>query len=371
MLSWIEVSESAIRHNYSEFAKLYPNHIIYPVIKSEAYGAGLEKLAGIVAGLTDNIAVVSGEEALRLRKILPKHRILVLSLIDEKDLEQLLLAQIELPLYNEHYLNLLANLAHTLEIPARVHAVVDTGTHRVGFSPNDTPKLIKKLAENKNFHLAGIFSHYAASEELPEFTHLQTKRFEDTISASKKYLAKDTHIHMSCSAASAIFEMPRGSNALRLGLSLYGYWPSPLSRELNHDKITLTPSLAWKAKIIHLQELDPGETIGYGCTYEVKKRSTIATLPVGYFDGYSRQLSNLGHVLVGGKICPVRGRICMNLMMIDVSGVKDTKIGDTAVLLGKQGKEEITADSIANHLDTINYEFISRLNPLLPRVLVK
>ena len=171
--------------------------------------------------------------------------------------------------------------------------------------------------------------------------------------------------HMSCSAATVCAPLD-GFTAARLGLSLYGLHPAPKTAGI----IKLKPVLSWKTKIIQVKTVPKNTKIGYGGSYTTTEETRIAVLPVGYYDGYDRKLSNAGSVLVQGQICPVRGRICMNLMMVDITRVKTAKVGDEVVLIGKQGKNTITAEDMATLVGTINYEVVSRINPLLPRVVI-
>lgn len=369
MLTWLEISKSAILHNLNQFKKLYPQQIVIPVIKANAYGAGFEKLISVIKSKVNEISVVSTTEALIARKLLPKHRIVVLSIIDPDDLTDAIQNRIELPLYNHFWLKKIENSAKKTKRKAIVHIKIDTGTHRIGFTPKNISSIIATVTTSKHLTLKGVFSHYAASEELPDFTKQQRKKFDNIVSCLK--LPHSIQIHMACSAAGLIRENPTSCNALRLGISLYGYWPSKLARTKAPKNLTLKPAISWKTKIIHLQQIEKGESIGYGCTYKVNRFSTIATIPVGYFDGYNRLLSNNSEMLIHGKRCPVRGRICMNLIMIDVSKIKNVKIGDEVILLGTQKQQEISAEELATKSSTINYEFISRINENIPRVLVK
>lgn len=372
MLTWVEVSKKALSKNLISFQQSYPDHRIIPVIKSNAYGAGLEQVISVIAPLCAQVSVVSTTEGLLVRKLMPDHKITVLSIIDPNDLEKAIMNNLELPVYNSHWFNLIEKTTKRLGLVTRIHIKLDMGTHRIGFTPQDVISIIKRALSSKHLQLKGIFSHYAASEELPEFTKSQTALFDKTLSAIKKNLPNTSglQIHMSCSAASEIGAIPTSSNALRIGLSLYGSWPSISAKNSAPKKLELEQVLTWKTSIIHLQEVQKGDFIGYGCSYKVKNKQTIATLPLGYYDGYDRRLSNEGHVLVNGIPCPVRGRVCMNLTMIDVSDLKNPTIGGEVVLIGKQKGEEITSEKIGELTNTINYDVVSRIHPDIERTLV-
>jgi alanine racemase len=169
---------------------------------------------------------------------------------------------------------------------------------------------------------------------------------------------------MSCSAASVLFKL-KDFNAVRVGLGTYGLSPTKKIK----NKIKLLPALSWHTKIIQIKTIPAGTKVGYGGTFTTTKTTKLATIPVGYWDGYDRKFSNRAFVIVKGVKCPVRGRICMNLSMVDVSGVANIQSGDKATLLGKNGKKEITANDLADWANTINYEIVDRINPLLPRVM--
>ena len=172
------------------------------------------------------------------------------------------------------------------------------------------------------------------------------------------------------SSAAVIVRDDAYFDMIRLGISLYGLWPSRQAKrmtEKRYKNFKLKPALTWKTKVIKIKEVTKGASVGYGCTYKAENKMKIAVLPVGYWDGYDRHLSNKGEVIIENKKCPVIGRVCMNLVMIDVTKVKNVKVGSVVVLLGKQGKAEITAEEIAKKIGTINYEVVTRINSVLPR----
>ena len=185
---------------------------------------------------------------------------------------------------------------------------------------------------------------------------------------NKKYISKKVLQHISCTAS--ILTAPNTHlDMVRLGIGLYGLWPSAETRE--KSKAGLAPVLAWKTTIIEIQKLPKGIVVGYGKSFITNKSIVMASIPVGYWEGYDRRLGNKGVVLIGGKRCPIIGRICMNLSMVDVSKVNRAMVGDEVVLIGRQGKAEVTADEMAKKIDSINYEVVTCINPQLPRILVK
>jgi alanine racemase len=204
-----------------------------------------------------------------------------------------------------------------------------------------------------------------------KYTVLQAKRLREVGEILVKNGIKYKLLHAGCTA-STIVNQATHFNMVRIGVGLYGLWPSSETKALanyrSRTSIVLKPVLTWKTKIIQIKELPAKTPIGYDCTYVCSRKTRIAVLPVGYWDGYDRKLSNCGEVLIRGKRAPIRGRVCMNLIMVEVTKIPNVKIGDEVVLIGKQGREEISADEIAKKVGTINYEIITRINPLMPRI---
>jgi len=230
---------------------------------------------------------------------------------------------------------------------------------------------IKKVKKLPGLNLSGIFTHYASSEDSDQnFTNQQTDKFTRVIDALEKQGIVIPFKHAACSAAAIINRQTR-FNLIRLGITLYGLWPSPDTKflsDVKNRRIDLQPALTWKTRIIQIKNLSAHTTIGYDRTYQTKKKIKLAILPVGYWDGYDRKLSNCGEVLIGGQRCLVRGRVCMNLTMVEIPDtIISPKVGDEAVLLGRQGKDEISAEELAQKIGTINYEVVTRINPLIIR----
>jgi len=247
-----------------------------------------------------------------------------------------------------------------------IHIKIDTGASRIGILPEQADDFIKKIRKFKHLNLRGIFTHYAKSESKNQsYTNKQTQKFQKII--DKKQIPL---VHAACSAT--VINNPRTFfNMVRVGIGLYGLWPSKDTQEIVNKKhllINLQPALSWKTKIIQIKSLSVGTSVGYDCTFITRSKTKLAVLPVGYADGYDRRLSNCGSVLVQGISCPIRGRVCMNLIMVDVSQVTKVKTGDEVVLIGKQNNRVISADDIAEKIGTINYEVVTRINSNIPRI---
>jgi len=244
----------------------------------------------------------------------------------------------------------------------KIHLKLDTGMRRLGFYPNEIEGVVEKIQAIPKTKIQGIFSHFAAADEDAKFTQRQLLQFHNIVAKIKRHINIPL-VHIANSAG--VFFPDKSCNLLRLGIAMYGLAPTAaLARKLN-----LKPALTWKTRIIQIKTVAKGERISYGLTYQFKQRAKIAILPVGYADGYDRKLSNCGEVLIRGKRCPVRGRVCMNLTAVEVTRVPSIREGDEVVLIGKQGKNEITADELAQKIGTINYEAVTRINWEIERII--
>jgi alanine racemase len=235
---------------------------------------------------------------------------------------------------------------------------------RIGVFPDDAINFIKKVNSYDNIDIEGIMTHFAkADEEDKSYTYKQWERFQSVIDKLKEI---DIKIPIKQAANSAtIIDLPEFAlNMVRPGIMMYGLRPS---HEVD-ESFELKPALSWKAKVVYLKEVPPGTGISYGTTYVTKRKAKIATIPMGYADGFSRLLSNKGEVLINGKRAPIRGRVCMDQFMVDVTDIENVKIGDEVVLIGKQGNDELTATEMADLIGTINYEITCDITKRVPRV---
>lgn len=372
-VTWLSISKEALLHNVRQFRKIVSkNTQIMAVVKSNAYGHGIIECAKIFkkAGC-DWLGTVNLNEALLLRKNGIKGRILVLSYFHPDKLEEAIKKNITLTIYYYKSALLLNQIGKKLKKKVKIHFKADTGTSRLGVLTKNCLLLIKRIKKLDNIEIEGIFSHLADSENPDQiFTNQQINKFEKLLVQLTKVGINIPIKHIGCSA-STLLNRRSHFNLVRLGISLYGLW----SVEKNGKRVqklykqfNLLPALSWYTSIIQIKELPAKAIIGYGCTYKTTRKTKIALMPVGYWDGYDRNLSNQGEVLISGKRCKIRGRVCMNLTIIDVTEVKDIRVGDRVTLIGSGGKDEITADELANRTSTINYEIITRINPLIPRV---
>jgi alanine racemase len=373
---WIEVDAGALRRNLKVFRDILSRSTrLAAVVKANAYGHGLAQVAPVVAREADWLAVHTAEEGRQIRALGIRNPILVmgfLALGEIRDLD----AEMHVFVSAREVLGWLGEYRRSSGISLPIHLKIDTGTKRQGFGRNEIAEVCR-LAATERLTVVGIATHFANIEDTLEhdFARFQLDQFGDAVAALRHELGGDVpHIHAACSAASLLFRETDFTLA-RIGISMYGHWPSRETRLtwiLDHgrDGVKLEPSLQWRTVIGQFQHADTGESVGYGRTWRALRPTRLAVLPVGYADGYPRALGNRARVLVGGRPLPVVGRVCMNMMMVDVTDVADAAVGDEVVLLGRQGSAEVTAEDLAALSESINYELLARLSPAIPRFVV-
>lgn len=374
-ITWIEISRRAIEHNVQQFRSVVKKStVLMAVVKSNAYGHGLLATAHTVkrAGVPW-LATVNLDEALELRSNGIRGRLLVLSYFNPEKLVQAVKQHITLTVYSYKAARILNGIAKRQHKKIKIHFKVDTGTSRLGIAPKKCITHIQKISLLKYVQLEGIFSHFADAENPNQrVTKKQIKQFNSLIAVLDKMGIDIPIKHLACSAAT-ILNKQSHLDLVRIGISLYGLWSieqDGLIVKKLHRNFNLKPALSWRTKIVQVKAVEKGAAVGYGRTYYTKKKMKLAVLPVGYWEGYDRKLSNTGEVLIRGKRCPIRGRICMNLTMVDVTHIRTVRAGDTATLIGKDGNNSVTADELAEKIGTINYEIVTRINPQLPRIIV-
>lgn len=369
MFNWVEINKKAVEYNLYQFKKLIgKQRMLMPVIKANAYGHGFLDIAKICVNspLVDRICVVNDEEAAVLLKYYKNKPIMILSFyeLDIKKLSLLIKNKVIFPLYSVAQAEILNRAGEQTKTIVKVHIKIDTGAARVGILPNELKIFIKNISRFKFIEIEGIFSHFASSETDLNYTKKQYNAFNKVIKELEKEGINPPIKHMSCSAAASVFSL-KGFNAIRLGIGLYGLYPC----EKTKQKINLRPVLSLNTKIIQYKQVPTNTKIGYGGTFTTKHTTKLCVLPIGYWDGLDRRMSNNGEVVIKGKKCPIIGRICMNLTMVDATAVKHVKAGDKVTIIGKNGSVIIKADDIAKRIGTINYEVVDRINPLLPRII--
>ena len=366
-----EISLKNIGHNIRVMKSgLKPTTKYLAVIKGNAYGHGLVEVGRYIENnrLADYFAVAIAEEGFQLRDAgVVRTPILVLGPTFEDLIDEMIEKNITATVFSIETLRALEEHAAALNKTAQFHFKIDTGMSRIGFRhEKDFSEALSFLKNAKHLSFDGMFTHFAVAEiEDKSFTYRQAERF-DAFSKMAKNEGFSFIEHVCNSAAT--LELPELQHDMcRGGISMYGYYcagADPLKR------FDLKPCLTWKTVVTNVKEMDPGETVGYGRRFTVQRPSVIATLPVGYADGYFRASSGKAIVLVHGKRCPQVGSVCMDQFMIDVTDVPDVAIGDEVILLGRQGNEEITADEMASWTNTISYEVLLEISARVPRVYI-
>ncbi len=375
--SWIEVSRAALLHNLSLFRKLVPERTaILAVVKANAYGHGLEQVAPIcAAGGVAMLGVHSAEEVALARRLAPAVPVLAMGYLTPAQIEAVVDEHVHVLLSSRQVLEALAARGRRLGVALPVHLKVDTGTHRQGVPPEEAADLAR-AAQRRGLVVAGVASHFANIEDTTdhEYAFLQLRRFREAVAAVEAAVGPVRWVHTACSAAALLFREADFS-MVRIGISLYGHWPSKetyLSWLLAHgrDGLKLQPVLSWRVRVGQVKEVGAREPVGYGLTHWTSRPTRLAVLPVGYHDGYPRSLSNRARVLVRGVPAPVVGRVCMDVTMVDVTDVPEVREGDVATLIGCDGGWAVSAEELAELAGTINYEILARLSPLTRRVVV-
>jgi alanine racemase len=366
--TWIEIDKSDFHFNLKKIKEyLAKDTKVMAVLKANAYGHEAIALAkeAQLAGLKW-IAVSSIEEGIYFREAGIKASILILGNVFPFENFQVAVAHCLTPTISTiSGLTALEALAVKLNKKIDFHLQIDTGMGRIGSLPENTYPLLQKISQMPDVCMSGMYTHFAVADTDPIFTKTQLDIFTKIVRFARVNLGLKFIAHSANSAA--LFKYKRSHfDMVRPGLSLYGLNPFGRSERF----LKLKPVLSWKTKISFLKKVPSGFCVSYGRTFVTSKTSTIATLPVGYADGLNRLLSNRGDVLVGGKRCPIVGRITMDMTMIDVTDVKGVSLGDEVVIIGTQGSEQIKVDDLAKLQDTINYEITCNISSRVPRIMV-
>jgi alanine racemase len=369
---WIELDARAPEHNLAELRRgAAPGVLACAVVKANAYGHGLEQFARLVPS-ADWLGVNSLEEGLALRSLGETRPVILLGHVPVARLRDAVDADLGLTVYNRETVEAIARL----DAPprrARLHVKVETGTGRQGVLAADLEAFVALVRATTNAVLEGLSTHFANIEDTTDrsYADAQLARFVAALQTVERLGGRPPVVHAACTAATVLFPTTHFT-MLRTGIGLYGLWPSRetrvSARERGNPVPDLRPVLCWKTRLVQVKELPEASYVGYGCSYRTTRPTRVGVLPVGYSDGYDRALGNRAHVLVRGRRAPVIGRICMNLCMVDVTDVPGARLDDEVTLLGTDGDEAISAEAMAEWAGTINYEVVSRISPLLPRV---
>ncbi len=360
----------AVRFNMRSMkAGLAPDAKMIAVIKADAYGHGAVPIARLLEQeeYVRGFAVAAVSEARELRDAGVSRPILILGYTFEQDYEWMAKAGVRPTIFTTEMAEQFAAAARKAQVTAKVHAAVDTGMSRIGFDDSDeSVEKIARIDQIPGISLEGIFTHFAKADETDKTAAmLQYSRFREFCGRLKEKLSHPVICH--CANSAAIIDLPQTQmDLVRAGISIYGIYPSD---EVDRSRTALRPVMELKSHVVCVKEIEPGVSVSYGGTFTAKRRTKVATIPVGYADGYPRSLSNKGSVLIHGRRADIIGRVCMDQFMADVTGM-DVKVLDEVTLLGADGGQEITADELGALSGRFPYEFVCDIARRVPRVYV-
>ncbi len=361
------IDKDAIIHNFNSIREQLPENVkIMPVIKADGYGHGASLFARLLCDKCDYFAVAVIEEALALREDGINNPILILGRIFPDDLEIAIKENVTVTAFTFEETQLISEIAEKVGKIAKIHIPIDTGMSRIGFVPTaEYADVVKEISNLPQIELEGIFTHFAtADEEDGTFTKKQAERFM----AFRKMLEKrsvNIKIYHSANSGAILQHEDYCFDMVRPGIILYGLSPSEC---LEKNAADLKPVMQLHSHVAFVKTVKKGETISYGRTFTAEKDMKIATIPVGYADGYPRLLSGQGRVIINGSYAPIVGRICMDQFMVDVTDVQSVSLGDKVILMGCENNISITAEEIANFAQTINYEIVCGVSKRVPRI---
>ncbi len=359
------VDLNAIAHNIKEIKeRLNPETQLMAVIKASGYGSGADNIVNtLIDNGVERLGVAIAEEGIQLREQGVSIPILILIQPFKTQLKKFLEYDLIPTITDYELAKELNDICQAVNKAVKIHIEVDTGMGRMGIPHEKAAELIADIGALKNIQVEGIYTHFACSDCNAGYTRSQIQRFEAVLSGLKER-GIGIPLKHACNSA-AIINFPEAHyDIVRQGLMLYGYYPDQRLR----DKLELKPSLTLKSKVAYIKEVPLGTPVSYNCTFTTERVSKIATIPIGYADGYRRELSNKGSVVINGCRAPIVGIVCMDMFMADVTHIPDVKAGDEVILFDNSN---ITVDEIAQLCRTINYEIISTVGSRVPRVYLK
>ena len=367
---WAEIDLDAIKYNIDSIKRRVDTKELIAVVKADAYGHGaLDVSKTLVENGATKLAVAVITEAMELRHGNINTPIMILGYTPLEFAADLINYDIEQTIFNLEYATKLSEIALNLGKKAKVHVALDTGMGRIGFLINDNSlNEILKISSLKGLEVVGIFTHFATADESDKnYSNKQYKKFTDF---NEKLVSKGVNISLKhVSNSGAIIDMPNTYlDGVRAGIVLYGYYPS---EDVLKQNLDLKKAISIKTQVAHVKILDKNEYVSYGRKFKTERKSIIATLPIGYADGYSRALTGKAKVIINGKFAPVVGTICMDQCMIDVTDIGDVHVGDEIIVLGKDKDLKFDADDMAKAMGTINYEVLCMIKQRIPRVYIE
>ena len=376
--TWIEIDKAAYIHNLRFLQQTFQDTEIAAVVKGNAYGHGIEQIVPIAQNNGINyFTVFSLDEACRAFSVMNKTaKLIIMGYIPNDSYDWVIKNEIEFFVYETGDLADAIKAAKLQKKPALVHLELETGMNRTGLDDHNLKKALKLINENKkDVHIAGVCTHFAGAESIAN--HVRIKRqiinYNRQLLQVKKSGYTPDKLHMACSAAAISYPRTR-KDLIRVGILQYGFWPSFETRiaymqKYKHTIDPLRRVLSWKSRVMHVKTVEPGEFISYGTAFFASEKKKIAVVPVGYADGFNRSLSNNGRVLIHGKIAQVIGTINMNMLIADITSIKNVKPGDEVVLIGKQKNNTINVSSFSEFTQQVNYELLTRLPDSIPRII--
>ena len=367
MRVYAQINLDAIKHNIEEVRKKVGDDTkIMLVIKADGYGHGSVAVAQALQEQVDGFGVATIEEGILLRKKGITKTILILGYTSKEQYPQLIQYAISQTVFEYEMAEAISRLAVAMNKKGRIHIAVETGMNRIGFHDDEESiSIIKEIKKLPMVEMEGIFTHFACADEADKTSaYGQLRRYEAFVSRLEEEGIKIPMKHVANSAA--IMDLDCAAmNMVRSGIITYGLYPS---EEVKKEVLNLEPAMELKSHVVYVKTVGAGEGVSYGSTYITTKETKIATVSVGYADGYPRALSSKGRVLIRGQYAPIIGRVCMDQMMVDVTELQKVQVGDIVTLVGRDGDHVISAEEVAAFMNTINYEFICGLGRRVPRV---
>ena len=360
-----QINLDAIEYNFNNTRKKLPEGVrLLGVIKADAYGHGAAQIGRFLDGKCDFFGVACVDEALELKNTGIKTPILILGYVSPFEFEEVVKNDIRIPIFHYEDALALSEEAKKQGKTARFHFCVDTGMSRIGFQVNEeAANICKDITKLENLEAEGLFSHFATADESDLSKALaQRERFDKFISLLEERGIDIPIKHINNSAG--IMNFDKCYDMCRMGIILYGLYPS---HEVDESLLGIKPAMRWITHISHIKTLEAGREISYGGTFKTDKETLVATIPVGYADGYPRCLSNKGRVLINGREAKILGRVCMDQFMVDISEIPDAKIGDEVVLVG----DGLSMEEVSEAAYSFNYELPCRISRRIPRTFFK
>ncbi|MDY4607199.1 alanine racemase [Clostridium tertium] len=367
---WAEINLNNLIYNIDQIKKKSGNSEIIGVVKANAYGHGAVEISKVLLNHGINrLAVANIVEAIELRENEIKAPIMLLGISEDYAIDALLEYDVEPTISTYEFAMNLNNKANALNKTVSIHIAMDSGMGRIGFRKNDKGlEDIINISKLSNLKIESIFSHFSTADSKDKSYSLRQleiyNTFLDKLQEAGVYINKKN-----LSNSAAIIDLPESHyDYVRPGIIQYGYYPSD---EVDKNHFDIKHVLTWKTKIIHIKEVEENEYIGYGQTFKTSRKTVVATLPVGYADGYSRGLSNKGKVIINGQLAPIIGNVCMDQFMVDITDIENVHLGNEVILLGSDGNVKFDADDIAKLTNTISYEVLCLIGRRAPRIYIK